>query len=717
MSGVSRNHQDVDIDLVQLFRAIWLRKKTVITVSALAAGLAFAGSSLMEKQYSGQTQLLIEPRVLASENAAGDRTPPDELAVSSQVQLLKSTDLLKQVARDMKLFELDEFDSSASPLAMLASLAGLSGAAVDLPPEERTLKALREKLMVYQSEGSRVVTIDFSSSDPKLAAAVANRIAEVYLALQSGAKLNTSNETARWLEPEIASLREKVREAEKKVADYRASNELLPTSDSSTFAARQLNDISAELARLRGERAAAEARAENVRNALASGRDTSTLGDIVASPVIQRLKEQESTLQAQISDLSTSLLEAHPRLKGLRAQLVGLREQMKQETRRVLASLENEANVTRLREKQLNQQLNTLKTESARAGDNEVGLKALEREAAAQRQLLETYLARYREAASRMDPSAAPADARVISRAVEPREASFPKVIPITIVSGLAGFILAAVYILLSELFSGRALRPVEDEVEEDDVAIMVETVEKRQPAPLAAAAGLLALTPAEEVEEEKVSIPAQEPQPASKGEEFALDQAARAIAEGDYKGQPILAISPDGDEGSALTVALARHLAASGLRVLFMDLTGSGVPTLLASDRDDLPGLTDLLTGGAAFGEIIHPDQHSRAHMVPRGTADPRVALRAIERLPMVIAALTDAYERVIVECGAVAAGDLNRLLRGGKATLLFSMPDFDEDRLVEWFGAFEKAGFDDFLLVTGAPSGRRAADGLQAA
>ena len=35
----------------------------------------------------------------------------------------------------------------------------------------------------------------------------------------------------------------------------------------------------------------------------------------------------------------------------------------------------------------------------------------------------------------------------------------------------------------------------------------------------------------------------------------------------------------------------------------------------------------------------------------------------------------------------------------------------------LVEWDGAFEKAGFDDFLLVTGALTGRQEAGGLQAA
>lgn len=699
MYGVTRNNQDVDIDLVQLFRAIWQRRKTVLAVTALAAGVAFAAASSVDKQYKSETRLLIEPRALAVDTGQGGQNPPDELAVSSQVQLLQSTDLIKQVARDLKLFELDEFDGGGS--GGLLSLVGLGGGDGELAPEERALNAFRKRLTVYQAEGSRVVAIEFASRDPKLSAAVANRIAEVYLALQSGAKLDTSTETARWLEPEIANLRDKVREAEQKVADYRASSDLLPTGETSSFATRQLGDISSELTRVRADRASAEARAENVRSALAAGRDAETLGDIVSSPVIQRLKEQETAIRSQIADLTTSLLEGHPRLKGLRGQLAGVSEQIRAETRRVLASLENEANVMRLRERQLTRQLDTLKAESARAGENEVGLKALEREAAAQRQLLETYLARYREAASRTDPSAAPADARVISRAVEPREPAFPKVVPITVVAGLAGFILAAVYVMLTELFSGRALRPLKSDEPEEAPVVRKSAIRAAGPASL--------LTVEDEAE-----APPPAPEEAA---EFSLDGIAATIAAGPYADMPVVAVSPDGDEGSVLTVEMARRLAAGGLRVLVMDLTGSGVPTALATERADLPGLTDLLTGKAAFGEIIHPDLHSRAHIVPQGTADLRAALRAIERLPIILSALTEAYERVIVECGPVGGGDLAKLLRGRKAALLISMPQLDEARLEEILGEFEDAGFGDVLLLAGPLLGEPESGDRQAA
>src|SRR5690606_13075706 len=158
-------------------------------------------------------------------------------------------------------------------------------------------------------EKSRVIAIQFSSRDPKLAARVPTEMAKVYLALQSGAKLDTTSDTAKWLEPEIANLREKVKDAEAKVAEYRSSSDIYKTGEQNTFAETQLTDISLELARVRGERANAEARAQSVRAALKAGRNGDSIAEVVASPMIQRLKETQSNIEGQIADLSTSLLD------------------------------------------------------------------------------------------------------------------------------------------------------------------------------------------------------------------------------------------------------------------------------------------------------------------------------------------------------------------------------------------------------------------------
>ncbi len=745
MSGGYGAQDDVDIDLGGLARAIWNRRGRVLLATVLSAGLAFAVASMIAPTFSSETRLLIEAREPAYTTGVDRSVVPepaiDELDVVSQVQLLKSVDLIKQVARNMKLYELPEFDPAANPSALSDILVafGLKKNPLDLPPEERVLKEFEEKLVVYQVEKSRVVAIQFTSKDPQLAAAIPNEMAKVYLSLQSGAKLDTNSEASRWLEPEIANLREKVREAEAKVAQYRSRSDLLPTGENATFAAKQLNDISSELARVRAEKATAEARAESVRAVLKSGGAPDTLSDVVGSQMIQRLKESEAQIQGQISDLSTSLLDNHPRLKGLRSQLAGIRGQITAETSKILASLENDARVVRLREQQLIQQLNTAKADSARAGEEEVGLKALEREATAQRQLLETYLARYREATSRSDANSTPADARVISAAVPPTERQFPKILPITIVGGVAGFLLSSVTILLAELFSGRGLRPVSpgNPAPGGDFTEGDETIERRPVArPDVAAArravagsgiaaraaappqpSVLALAEVEDDEffgapEASLAATIDEADD-DVADDFTVAAVARHLVEADV---PVaIAVSPSGDAGSAATVALARAVAGKGRRTVLLDLTGSAGPTRLMTGTTRLPGVTDLLVGDAPFAEILHGDEASAAHVVARGNADIKRAMRGIDRLSMIIDALADAYDTVIVECGPADVAGVHRLTPSGKAEIILSIPGADEDRVVETIGRFAEAGYDEIVLMTGsgiAPhSGRRAA------
>ncbi|MGN7291590.1 GumC family protein [Rhizobium sp. SAFR-030] len=730
MPGVTGN-QDADIDIGQLFGAVKDRRKAILASTAIAAAIAFVCASLMTPSYKSETRILIEAR---ETNTAGQETQGanepvlDQYNIVSQAQLLQSADLIKTVARDLKLFDLKEFDPEAhsllpDPLVML----GLKQNPLDLPPEDRVIKAFREKLQVYPVEGSRVIAIEVSSEDPKLAAAIPNRMAEVYLSMQSGAKLDTHSETTRWLEPEIASLRDKVRDAERKVADYRTTAGLFQSGENTSFSAQQLNDISTELARVRGERANAEARSENVRAALKLGRGFDTLGDVVGSAMIQRLKETEANLQAEISQTQISLLDGHPRLKGMRAQLAGIRQQIESETRKILASLESEADVAKLRERQLGQQLNGLKADSARAGEDEVGLRALEREAAAQRQLLETYLSRYRQAASRVDPGSTPADARVVSTAIEPVEAYFPKVIPITIIVALATLILHVIGIIVAALFSGRGLRPTY-EYEDGGEASAYDTMPGRYRLSqertdnteqgefdahalndLAAAKNDASSAPAAPAAEMPSDMPA------------AIHAALSLEAVRDYllrRGSPLaVAVSPTGDEGSTATVLLAREISEAGRTVVLVDMTGSGCPTRLMADSISLPGVTDLLCGTTPFGDTIHPDRLSDAHIVPQGTADAEQAMRGADRLTMILDALAGAYDVVLVECGQADAKGLERLMRGDKAELILSLPLASQGEIGELLEDYAQAGYRNPLVMSAELAGRPSRSGRVAA
>ncbi|KJS19816.1 MAG: chain-length determining protein [Hoeflea sp. BRH_c9] len=695
MSVSTVTQPDVDIDLGRLSKAVWERKTFIAGLTAAAAAVAFVVTGMINPLYKSEARLLIETRQPVYSDDQSQQTADvalDERAVTSQVEILQSTDLVKQVARELNLSSREEFDPAANPSAIseFLVLIGLKKNPLDVPAEERILKEFYKKLDVYAVPGSRVIGIEFTSEDAALAAQVPNALVGAYLAFQSGAKLDSNIDASAWLEPEIAKLREKVRESEEKVAAYRSETGLLLVNQQDTIAAKQLSDISTELSRVRAERADSEARAQSVRNALKNGQAVDAVSDVLGSPVVQRLRESEGNIRSQIADLSTTLLEAHPRMKGLRAQLADVERQIIGEIRKVLSSLESNARVAKLREEELTAQLNALKAGSAREGEESVELRSLEREAAAQRDLLETYLGRYREAASRTEPKSLPADARVISRAVPASESHYPKMLPIVGVAAFAAFLLSSIAVMLGELFSGRALRPSAGMIREPGLEhARFEAV----------AAGT---EPADEPELAIEALPAI----SNDADDFSVEAVAEQLV---TDGTPVaICVSPEGDEGSAAAVMLARTVAGDGLQTLLIDLTGSACPTELMAESRRLPGLTDLMCGDIAIADSIHPDRLSSAHIIPHGNANARRAMRAIDRLPMVIEALTEAYDLVIVECGAADAAAVARIARSEHGEIVLSVLRSDADEVARLLAEFNEQGIEGVLLMTpGSPTG----------
>ena len=421
---------------------------------------------------------------------------------------------------------------------------------------------------------------------------------------------------------------------------------------------------------------------------------------MLSSGLIQRLRERQVQLKADIADLSTTLLDNHPRIRALRSQLSDLEGQIRGEAENVLKSLVTEAQTAQMREKQLIADLNTQKAESARAGEEEVELRALEREAAAQRELLESYLTRYREASSRKDRNYLPADARIFSRAVTPAEPYFPKVFPIVGAAFVASLLIMAVITLLQELFSGRAMRPAAGARVEPVAQVAMPPVAAESAAPAASDEDTIA-KPAATRPASRHPIPQiVEPKRApSKLGEIGIESAAEKLIAGGAA--RAIFISPEGDEAAAAAVLVAREVSDAGLRVLLLDLTASGAASRPMLDSSSYPGITNLLASEAQFTDVIHEDLYSDCHVIPVGTANPARAMRAADRLPIIMQSLTTAYDVVVVECGPANAEGIRRLVSDG-TEILVSVLEPDDAEVARTADELKAGGYGRLTLVT---------------
>jgi succinoglycan biosynthesis transport protein ExoP len=685
-----------ELDLSRLASALWRRKRWIIVPTILAGAIAAVYVTLATPQYRSQALVLIENRETPfnrpqSSTAGGEqRSAPDPEAVGSEVQLAQSRDLVRSVVRDLKLAERPEFNPSSgvSPLSALLRLVGLARDPSRMTLEEQVLEKFYERLNVYQLERSRVIAIEFNSSNPVLAAEVTNKVAERLLEFQRAAKQEQMKQTGHWLSGEIERLRNRVAEAEARVEEFRGKNNLHVGSNNTSLSAQQLAEVNTQIVQARAQRSDAETKAKMIREMLKVGKPIEA-SDIVNSDLIRRLNEQRITLQAQLAEQSSTLLDQHPRIKELKAQVADLEAQTRTEAAKLARSFENDAKMAAARADAMTANLEQLKTQASALGAEDVQLRALDREARAQRELLETFLARYRDVTSREDPGAIQPDARVLSQAVPAPTPYFPKKLPIILIAMLATVVTAATLIILAELMSadvvGRAARPVEDSLPTELAAPAPSWIGKRDvPAPVS------------------VSMSIEQPQRPAGQRLSAIADHAQSLGRG------ILVVTPSEPEAPAAEVALelARELGQRGGRVLLLnfDVGESVISGLVADPRK--PGLADLLFGVAHFGEVIQRDRASRAHVIPvgRGIRD-TAALLGGERLAVVLGALSQTYDHIVAAAPALMQlPKAERLARFSRGALLVA-PEGREDAGSAASDALSARGFASVAVVTVAP------------
>ncbi len=669
---------DVDIDLRALVRGIFARFLWVVLFVGLVTGLAAYYAVTADPQYRAATRVLIETSESIFTRPTQDASLPDatlsDEGVASQVEVIASEDIVRTVVRQLNLADHPQFQAEPGTISRLLMAIGLASDRGDVSNEDRVIREVREGLSVYRIEGSRVIVIEYSVGDRELAASVPNAVADAYVAFQRDAIQNSTSDATSWLEPEIADLRERVRDAETRVAAYRAETGLLLTQNSEVLATTQLADLSGELSRVRAERAAAVARADSVRAALASGGAGDALSEVLASPVVQGLIARRGELNTQVAELSTVYLDNHPRIRAIRSQLADVDRQVRAETSKVLQALESEATAAERREQELVAELNRTKAASAQAGSQEVQLRALEREAAAERALLESYLTRYREASSRSDRNYLPVDARIFSRATPPLDSHFPKPIPIVGAALIGSTLVAVLGVILSELFSGRALRPAPGRVAPvNDL-----------PLPPGPPRGRRFGSDAPELAPTAIAVTA--PSAVS----MMLDRGhGRALF-----------VSPMDEPAPASSAQLLREAADGGLRAIFVDLTETGIMSAAMLESGSYTGITNLLCSECQLTETIHGDLYSEAHVIPKGTADLDRALRGVQRLPMILASLAAAYDLVVIECGAVDAGDLHSLI-DDETFVFVATAEPENAAAVEIVEALHADGVEDVAIL----------------
>lgn len=548
------------------------------------------------------------------------------------------------------------FGRLASSLAEMAAATGgsmtASTDAVPAPTPEQRREQLIDNLIgrlhVGNDGRSYTIHISFAANAPDLAARVANTYAEEYLAHQTDLKLEAVRAASDWLGKKVKDLKVAVEQAEQEVEAFKRSEGLFEIGNTS-IEDHRLDVLSAELVRARASAAEARARLETAASLTREESGLATFSEALKSPIIVALREQQAALLREHQGLQDMGALKSSRLPAIQSQLRSLQEQITAEVDRVLKSLRNELAIAERRERDLEKAIQVEIAASSRADEATVRLNQLEREADANRTLLETLLNRYKTIIEQ-DDLAGP-EAQLISRAQPPSVPNSPKLMPLLALGLFLGCLggLGAAYL----------------REHHDDRIWSADVLEDRSGLPV------LGAIPSEEGWLDKLRIGALGPSMADvSGPALKRIYAVLRLYPMSRNAKVMAFTSALPGEGKTfLSIAVGRAAAAAGEAVLIIDADVHD-PSLAAR-----LGLAptfcweDILDAQRSVDEILQRDPHSNAMVLapaPAPLASP--TLFTASAFSTLMAILRNRYDRIIIDTPPVS-GSAEAAILGGLA------------------------------------------------
>lgn len=644
-----------DIDISALWQSLRRSVPKLLALSLAAGIAAYVILSFVTPEYSSEAQIqLVAPKREAqtSDAASAEAVAArmDKEAINTHVRALMSPDLAVEVINAEGLAKKPEFNSALQP----PTLVGRVMHAFDFghsteTEQERVLRAYFDRLDVYSPKESRFIGIRFTSADPKLAAAVANKLAEVYRVSLATRTVAETDEVQQALQPKIDKLMKEVAEAEAAVEKFRGDANIFKGGPNDTgLNQQQLADLNAELTKAQAARGEAEARAAAARDMVRAG-NAESLPEIQKSPLIQNLVQQRVRLERQLSELSATLLPAHPRMRQIQADLQGLQRQITTEVGKIVEGIEKGAQAAALREATAKKSLDDMKSRVVGSGGDQVKLRQLEALAKSKRQELEQLQARFEANRGRADSQAVPIEAQIITSARPSSVPSFPKKLPYSALVAVA-FLLVGIAIVVTRALFAAARTP----------ASLPKGAWKGAPGYTGAQAKT-----ARTGTERAAAVSAGVVDPVDSVAALASQLLTRPPDIGGFR--TLITGETDGIDAGAAGVDLAKALAEAGADVMLVDWSPDGHGVAAAIGAQTRPGLADLLQGSARFEDVVARVPGSAAHLIPAGTrATSAAAMLDPDQVNLALDALDSAYDHIVVVGPSQAARALFEAIQG---------------------------------------------------
>lgn len=429
--------KEEEVHLRDYINVIIKRKWYVVAFLVSAVITTMAITLMMAPVYKSTVVIKIDkedPNILSFKGVEITKPGPDYY--TTQYELLKSRSLAERVIKRLELHRNKDFvpveddltkikrtftNIVSLPVEWLNSLQQKSHGdmvksdiAVKSDVPEWAINSLISRIEVNPVKNSQLVKVSFESNKPDLSATVANAIAESFIEYDLESRMDASKEAKNFLSKQIEIATAKVEASEKALNEYSSKNEIIfIDSNKSSILNQKLAEVSTALNAVTTERMQKEALLKEVRE---NGFENPV---ILNNPLIQSLKSQHATLEAEYFNLLKTYTPDYPKMKNLKSQMDAIKERIEKEKASIIRSIESDYNAALKKEANLSRAVDSIKRRVLDFQEKAVQYQILKREVDVNKELLNNLLQRLNEVSVAAMSRAT--NIQIVDRAVYPR--------------------------------------------------------------------------------------------------------------------------------------------------------------------------------------------------------------------------------------------------------------------------------------------------------
>jgi polysaccharide biosynthesis transport protein len=502
---------------------------------------------------------------------------------------------------------------------------------------------------------TRLVSVQSTTPDPALSQALANAHVQAFMRMSEEGRFSLTQVAQEFLEQKRTELQEKLAESERELNRFERANNVLSVGKGENIVVDRLVDLNKQLTTARAQRIDAESLYQTVQN-----RSYQDLSEIMRQGLVQQLKSNLATLEAENARLATTFKPDHPRIQQLNHQIAEARQALNNEVANVVQGIRSNYAAALARERALESEAQKQQGDALKLRELGVQYTVLQSEVQANRSLYESVLKRLSETSIVND--VAVSNMQIVEKAIKPSHPSGPNVPLYLLASFVSGLFLGITAAFVREFFDSTVGTP--EKVWRSvglgtlgavpDVKFLSRpTYRERQIEGDKQAAWTSAS-----------SVPAKE-LITHHGPLSIMNEAYRTIrtflllSQADKPPQVILLTSPSPGEGkTATSLNLAIALARDGHTVLLVDADmrkGCCHSRLgLTNNR----GLSNVLTGGLSLDEGIQGTPVSGLSLLSRGVPPPNPSeLLGSRRMKDILKELRQQFEFILIDSPPVIA------------------------------------------------------------